>query len=125
MVADYLCWQARERCLLVCHVVLVTAIRAHVEVVWETLHSRLGEDGEPLGELGPPVSVRVVVRAVGLVAKWALLAFLGFQEVWMVFLFFPAMGVLALVHVWTAFLVGGDEVAGLPVWTHLARVLKD
>ena len=58
---------------------------------------------EPLRQGRLPVELRVVVRTVRLRTVLPMLAFLGLEEVWVVLLFFPAVGKLALVLIRTAF----------------------
>lgn len=67
----------------------------------------------------------MVVRAVGLAAVLPVLALFRFEELWMVFLLLPAVGVLTLVLVGTAIMIRGDEVARLPVGAHLGLVSED
>lgn len=60
----------------------------------------------------------MVIRAVRFLTVCAMLALFNLQEVWVILLFLPAMGVEALVLIGAPFRVRAYEIVHLPVGTH-------
>ena len=122
LIADDLSGQRGERCLLVGHIALFSTIAGYIKVRLYARDARLGKEFEPLGQGHLTVVVTVIVRTVLLFAICAMLTLFHLQEVRMVFLLFPTMGVRALILIGTTFSVGANEIVHLPAWTHLTGV---
>ena len=64
----------------------------------------------------------MVVRTVWFLAVLSMLAFFYLKEVWMIFLLFPSMRILALVLIRTAFGIRSNKVICLPIRTHFTWI---
>lgn len=117
-----MCRQTGERGLFIGHVILVGSVAAQVEIRVEGAYARFGKVAEALGEGHLAVVLAVVVGTVRFFAVGAVLALFDLEEVGVVFLLFPPVGVQALILVLAALRVRANEVVHLPVGAHLARV---
>ena len=90
MVTDDFSRKARKSGLLICNLILLSTIASYVKIGGKAaLIAAFREVFEPIWERSLAVELRVVVRAVGLHAALAMLAFLDLEEVWVVFLLLP------------------------------------
>ena len=67
----------------------------------------------------------MVVWAVWFGASLTVLAFFNLKEVWMIFLFLPAMRILALVLIRASFCIWCYEIISLPIWAHFTWISED
>lgn len=96
-----------------------------IVVCGESQGARFGVELEPVRERKFLVCLRVVVRTVGLLAGVAVETLLDFKKVRVELLFLPAVARGTPVLQKAAVLIGGNEVLGVPVLTHLLRIGED
>jgi len=80
---------------------------------------------EPVREGFLLIFLVMVVGAVGFLTSLTMEAWLDLEEVRVELLLLPAMAAEALVAQTAPILVGGDNLLGVPVLTHLIRICED
>lgn len=94
----------------------------YIEVGREGDGPRLGEQAEPVREWVLAVRLRVIVRAVRLLAGVSMEARFDLEVVWVELLLFPAVAVRAPVLVLAAVFIRGDEFLGVPKRAHILAI---